>query len=284
MRVSVNVLHGNSNAQLLCRAFAQGITAAGDTAVMRTALESNMDSFDAALFWGFVTECQNIKKECEARGIPWFFMDNGYQLRSTHFKVTLNDRHPESYIMHRSMPDTRFKQWGVTIQPWKRDGKYILLAGSSRKASWSFGRSFEEYETWAADKIRDVTDVPIVYRPKPNSFREARQIRYTRLDMTTPFDQLLAGAWAVVNHHSNVGCDALLAGVPVFTRCGAALPLSAHDSLLYSINAPLYPDGREQWAYNLAYCQWSAAEMASGECWRHMRSLYEDQARPPITR
>lgn len=274
MRVSVNVLHGNSNAEALCRAFAKGISACGDTAVVRTARDHNMSGFDAALFWGFVTECQDLKAACEASGIPWVFMDNGYQLRHTHFKVTLNDRHPEAYIMKHSMPDDRFKRWDISIQAWRASlpSAPIILAGMSPKAAWSWGFAFEEWERTTVGKLQKNTMRPIIYRPKRNS-PGAKPIPGTTMDGRTPIHLLLRGAHAVVTHHSNVGCDALYAGVPVFTRFGAALPLAVHIDSLDLIGSPTFPEDRQQWAHNLAYCQWNAAEMASGACWTHMKGL-----------
>ena len=281
MRVSVNILKGNGNAMRLCDLMAQGIKASGDTAVARTANDHNMKGFDAALLWGFVTECQQIVAACKEANIPWVYMDNGYQLRSTHFKVAVNDRHPDAYLMKRDMPGDRYKKWGVEILPWRSNltpADPIVVAGMSPKAAWSFGLAFEEYERATVAELRKHTKRPIIYRPKISNSPNAAPIPGSTFDGKEPISSVMARAHCVVSHHSNVGCDALLAGVPVFTRRGAALSMGISDDELNHVEEPFYPVDREQWACNLAYCQWSSPEMVSGECWRHMKTVIEHGA------
>ena len=278
MRVSVSILKGNGGAWSMCTAMAKGIDASGDTAVVRDVMDYNMTGFDALVLWGFKIECQRLIGECRAAGKPWVFIDNGYQLRSTHFKVALNDRHPDAYLMKMNCPSTRFNKWGVTIKPYCEDsnfGEPIIVAGMSPKAAWSFEFAFEEYETDIIAKLRAVTKRPIIYRPKVSNSPNAKPIAGSELKGKDPVGTALVGAHCVVAHHSNVGCDAVLAGVPVFTRLGAARSMGWGDDQLDRLESPLTPPlhFREQWAYNLAYCQWSAPEMASGECWKYIKGL-----------
>jgi hypothetical protein len=79
----------------------------------------------------------------------------------------------------------------------------------------------------------------------------------------------LQGAHAVVTFNSNTGVDAVIAGVPIFTidRGSMAWEVSDHD--LSEIEKPNLYD-REQWAHNLAYTQWTMAEMAGGWAWSHL--------------
>ena len=277
MRVSVSILKGNGNAATMCGAMANGITACGDTAVVRDVLDYNMTGFDALVLWGFKIECQRLIGACRDAGKPWVFIDNGYQLRGTHFKVAVNDRHPDAYLMGMNCPSTRFDQWGRSIKLWQTQNRKptdpIIVAGMSSKAAWSFGFKFEEYETDIITKLRACTNRPIIYRPKLSNSPNAKPIAGSELKGKDPVDTALVGAHCVVAHHSNVGCDAVLAAVPVFTRVGAARPMGLGDDQLDCLETPFYPPNRAQWAYNLAYCQWSAPEMASGECWRYIKEL-----------
>lgn len=277
MRVSVNVLKGNSNADRLCKAFHKGIIRAGDHAVLRDARDSIMTDFDAALFWGFTTECQALVNACERKRIPWVFMDNGYWARDTHYKVTVNARHPTDYLMSTPMPGDRFSKLGVTIAPWADNGPDapIVIAGSSRKACWSFGLEFESFERQVAARLRAITKRPLIYRPKSNT-PDAMPIEGTIMaGRGADYERLIASAHCVIAHHSNAACDALIAGVPAFVRHGAAkhLALSADDNL-DRLEDLRRPNNRVEWASNLAYCQWSAAEMADGSAWKHMKSLF----------
>ena len=277
MRVSVNVLRGNPNAVATCEAMARGISACGDVAIKRHDTDWDMAGYDAAVLWGYVDSCQRVINECKQRGMPWVFIDNGYALRKTHFKVAVNDRHPTAYIAKLKTASDRFEQWGVEIQPWQHPSKPdapILLAGMSGKSAWSWGLEFEEWERATADKLRQHSNRPIVYRPKANSL-QAKPIPGTIMERDKGKNVNLGGVHCVVTHHSNIGCDAMLQGVPVFTRYGAALPLAASDSRLDLLECPIISFERDQWAANLAYCQWSKAEMASGACWRNIRWMLD---------
>jgi hypothetical protein len=279
MRVSINVLRGNANAQVLCKAFYSGIKACGDAAVMRTEADHDMSDFSAAVLWGFTSPCQKVVEACMARGIPWIFIDMGYLCRDKYFKVALNDRHPTDYIMRKPMPNDRFERLGVPIKPWKMDNTgHILLAGMSGKAAWSFGMDAELFERSMIAELQKHTSRPIVYRPKP-SWPNATPLKGATFNRFGSYEDVLNGAFCVVTHHSNVGCDALLAGIPVFTRLGAARPLALSHTDLELIETPHYPTEvqRTQWAANLAYCQWTAKEMASGECWQHFKGLMTPQ-------
>jgi len=272
MRVSVNILKHNGNALHTCRAFARGIELSGDEAVLRTERDHRMDDFDAAVLWGYVTPCQNIVKACRDKRIPFVFMDLGYFRRteSGYFKVTVNERHPTAYLMDTKLPFDRFERLKLNIRPWQRNGEHILLAGMSGKAAWSWKLEAESYEREAVRILKKYTKRCIIYRPKP-SWPDARPIKHANMIRGTALEQALENAHCVVAHHSNVACEALLAGVPVFCKYGAASLFNSGE--LSQVETPLYPDGREQWAANLAYSQWNLHEMASGECWRHLKSV-----------
>jgi len=81
--------------------------------------------------------------------------------------------------------------------------------------------------------------------------------------------QTFVGCHAVVTHHSNIAIDALVNGVPAFCWSGAATCMSLQD--LAQIEKPLRPPAREQWLANIAWCQWTVGEMASGAMWRQLK-------------
>lgn len=272
MRVSINILERNGNASKTALAMAKGIARCGDAAVVRNCREHQMLGFDAAVLWGYVTECQKIIQNCKNQGIPFVFIDLGYWRRdSGYFKIAVNDRHPTQYLMKQNLPDDRFKKLDLPIKPWCKVDGYILLAGMSGKAAWAWNiPGNETYEKHTATTLQRLTKRPIVYRPKPN-WNEAHAIPGTRFDKKTPVERALAQAHCVVTHHSNVGCDALLEGVPVFSKYGAASVLGPYN--LENVEKPYYPENREQWAANLCYSQWTIHEMMSGECWQHLKSV-----------
>jgi hypothetical protein len=187
--------------------------------------------------------------------------------------MAVNSRHPTDYFQRVKHGVERFACFSVKIKPWAEGSgkkRYIIVGGMSAKAARAEGFGPEEWERRIVDQLRSVTDREIVYRPKPN-WRDARPITGSRFARGEDGDigKYLDGCHAVVTHHSNVAVDALLAGVPSFCWDGAATPLSSQD--LSRIEDPVKPDGREQWAYDLAYTQWNVAEMREGAAWRYLR-------------
>ena len=82
----------------------------------------------------------------------------------------------------------------------------------------------------------------------------------------------------MVTFGSNACFDAVLQGIPsVVIGNGVAKPISSVS--IGAIESPyLAKDGeRAQWLHRLAYCQWSMAEMASGEAWPHIRRMINGQ-------
>jgi hypothetical protein len=122
-------------------------------------------------------------------------------------------------------------------------------------------------------RIRDVTDRPIIYRAKSLDiprWNAGMPPNVTVTQGTRPIADVLQDTWAVVTHHSNVAVDGLVMGVPAFTSEGVAATLALSD--VAKIERPYFPDDlREQWANDVAYCQWSLREMRSGIVWRHLQ-------------
>ena len=83
-----------------------------------------------------------------------------------------------------------------------------------------------------------------------------------------PLADVLHGAHCVVAHHSNVAVEAILAGIPAICPEGVASVMAGHK--LKQIEDPPMPSGRAQWAADIAYCQWSIAEMTAGLPWIHL--------------
>jgi hypothetical protein len=275
MRVSVNIIKTTFLSGRVCGAMAEGIEACGDKVDRRSDLEHRMKGYDAAVFWGYWEPCQLIERSCREAGIPFVYVDLAYWGREqNYYKAAVNARHPTTYLMLNPMPSDRWDALGVKIQPWRRSEgsvlRPIVVAGMSGKGAWSWGFQGGQYEKWAIGELRRFSERPIIYRPKPN-WAQAKPITDTAFDRTSPVGSLLNTAHCVVTHHSNVGSDAIVAGVPVFTRHGAAIHMGLPDNDLSRIEAPAYPDGREQWAANMAYTQWTLAEMSAGKCWGHLK-------------
>jgi len=274
-KVAAYVLGASGMAKRLVPLMAQGSTVLGDSVTTYADTHykpEHAKEYDTVIFWGYVETCQAIMKGFIAEGKAAVYLDLAYWERGTHYKVSVNDRHPTAYFQDVKHDSVRREMFKVFPKPYQKNERgHILIAGMSKKAAWAEGREpVESWELAAIAELKKHTDREIIYRPKP-SFAGAKPLEGSKFSdpKTSSLDSLLKGCYAVVAYHSNVATDGLVEGVPAFVCKGVAKPMALSD--LSQIDTPLYPDDREQWANNIAYCQWSEVEMKTGVCWAHLK-------------
>ena len=273
MKVVIYEQRSHIRSRVICDAMHQGIRKCGDF-VVRCYEDEYKDVGDEwAVFYGLDGNLKRILADYSAVGRA-VYVDLGYWGRLTggklagYHKIVLNGRHPNSYY-RRGYPADRFREQGIKIEPWRTSGKHIVLAGMGNKAAAVEGLATEAWERRMIELIRMVTNRPIVYRPKP-SWKEAMPIHGVDYSPpAVPIENVLKNAWAVVTHHSNVAVDAVLAGIPAFCWKGVGRDMSLQD--LAHLEKPWMPEGREQWAADIAYTQWSVPEIAQGLPWTHFK-------------
>lgn len=252
-----------------------GVQRFGDKAELKSSLTyKGIPEYDVIVFYGLAGGLDRLFTDYR-KTRKAVYVDLGYWGRRKrsrydgYHKLAVNARHPTDYFQTRPHSADRFKQHGVPIRPWRETGRHILVAGMSAKAAHAEGLSPHSWERATIQRLRQLTDRPIIYRPKPN-WIEAKPIPGSIFDKTTPLEAALHDCHAVVTHHSNVAVDALLAGVPCICPHGVASVLSGHR--LEDIEALRKAVGRGQWAADLAWTQWSVDEMKSGAAWRYLRN------------
>ncbi len=275
-RVACYAIKGHGKSELLVGAMARGAQHVGYQPIERNVTDHVEADCDVAVFWGFIEECQKIAADYTRLGKPWVYLDMGYWAReggnAGHFKVSVNARHPTKYFQRFAHSQDRARKFGVDrVRSYRSGGRPILLAGMSAKAAWAEGlEPVESFERRCVAALRNVTDRPIIYRPKP-SYKAAQPIEGT---IYSPPEQnlaaVLADSHAVVTHHSNVAIDGLVDGVPCFVWDGVATLMGSND--LREIETPRRPPNRLNFCADLAYCQWSVTEMHAGTVWRHLKS------------
>lgn len=274
--VGVFFAPGNHRSVTIAEAMAEGIERCGDHALIKSSNSyKGAPPTRTAIFYGLASGLGRVKDDYIRSGRKAVYCDLGYwsrRLRTRHdgfHKVAVNDRHPTRYMMKHKKGPERFERHSLTIEPWREEGRHILVAGMSGKAARAEGLRPNGWEEQTISRLKQLTKRPIIYRPKPNWHGAKRisgpQVKFER-DM--PLEEALKDCHAVVTHHSNVAVDALLAGVPAFSEMGAASLLSAGS--LVQIERPKMPRGREQWAWNLAWCQWNVQEMRDGLAYQYL--------------
>lgn len=277
IKVALLQISGHRRSRIICEAMHAGIKIVGDyVRIYPVSAYQKTDQFQVVVFYGLEGRLEHVLKAHPGGNRAAVYIDLGYWGRHAggrwtgYHKVSVNSRHPTSYFQAFEHPSDRLDKFGVIMQRWRTAGRYILLAGMGDKGAKAEGFRPEQWERQAIADIRKVTDRPILYRPKP-SWRDARPIEGTDFSpREIDISYALAHAYAVVTHHSNVGVDALVSGIPVFSWAGVASTLASQN--LSEIDSPRHPEGREQWARDIAYTQFSIAEMARGVPWRHLKN------------
>lgn len=262
-----------SRRSVLCAAaMSAGISKLGDHVELKNSRHYTTPEADVAVFYGLSKPMLNDYSRPPHRAV---FIDLGYWAREGQegsHKITVNSRHPTAYFQRKAHEPSRFSRLGLRIAPWRGSGRSIMVVGMSGKAANAQGFQPEEWERQTVAALRTITKRPIVYRPKPN-WKGSTQIEgaeHQQGDQQgTDVAQKLRDVFCVVTHHSNVAVDALLMGVPVLSIEGIASVLSTKS--LEKVDTPLRPEGREQWAYDAAYTQWTVSEMRTGSPWRHLK-------------
>ena len=248
-----NVYHtGHIYSDTICKAFAEGC---GGALVSPAPLLPG-----SVAMYGCLRGLLPTLKQAQAEGRTWWYMDNGY-FRPGHFhgyyRVTRNA------FQHDGTGKASSKRWerlGLNIAPWQKGGRRILVCPPSQKFGELLGFNAAAWLQAMLNTLKRHTDREIRVRAKKGN--------------ATPLDADLKDCHAVVAHSSNAAVLALLAGVPVF--CTA--PCAAHrmgGADVSKIEMPVYPEDREQWAWNLADHQFNLEEMRQGLCWEMLQEEIE---------
>ena len=184
------------------------------------------------------------------------------------------------------------------ISDWESPGHEILIMGqiefdSALISMYDSGyHSFNHWVESVIAQIRFYTDRPVRVRPHPRAARSFESIvagldrQYRNVHVSnnligrtavsggTGLYLDLARAWCVVTYTSNSAVEAICEGVPVFAMSpeSIAWPVAHHD--LADIEYLDYGIDTTDWFHRVAYTMWCAEEIAAGETWAHLKSVY----------
>lgn len=221
-----------------------------------TLYRGEVEDFEMVIVNGW----RNGKRVAEGYGavdIPVLVADFGYLKRVNtpeeytqgHWQVGLGGLNK---IPLFACPPDRFDALGLDIVEKGGDPNGHVLVCGQVGGDAAHGLSAHDLRQWLRERLEQYPDA--VFRPHP---RGGIAVPGYASDHR-PLAESLADARLVVTYNSNVGHDALLAGVPVVCGPGAAYEDLAGESLP-SIEV------RREYFHRVAYGQWTAEEMASGE-------------------
>lgn len=211
---------------------------------------------------------KKIIHKCWKKHRPFFYMDTGYfgnekTASNPHawkywHRIVKNDLQHGATIIPRS--DNRLKQFGIKFNPWKKEGRKILIAKPDDKPMRFYDLDGDTWLQQTVDSIKQYTDRPIV-------IRERNPIRATRVLEDTLINALNDDVFALVTFNSVAAIESVLHGIPAFTLAPthAASPVTSND--LSMIDNPFYPDHEllYAWACHLSYGQFHVNELSSGK-------------------
>jgi len=181
------------------------------------------------------------------------------------------------------------QEQNIEIKDWRTQGKYVLVilqrpGDSSLKNLIDQHKTYKGFVTHTLTQIKKYTDRPIRVRMHP--LRQAQQLEILKnfdveISTNTHGAGLLEGgdglyndlknAWAVVGFNSNALTESVCEGIPTFSMCSSSMAWQCSNKELSNIETPTLFD-REQWLYNLGYCQWREDEIEQGAPWFHLIS------------
>lgn len=212
--------------------------------------------------------------EQRRRHLDVVVLETGYLFRGAgpddYYAVGLNGLNGRADFRNAGSPGDRLDELvarrGLAVAPWRSDGSRIVVCG---QVPWDASVDHIDFRAWAEATVQELgtlTSMEIVFRPHP--LHRMPPIRGSSYSDRT-LDEDLADAFAVVTFNSNAGVDAAVRGVPVFAADPGSMALAVANRDLGRICDPERPD-RGQWLRNLAYAQWTPAEMRRGDTWRHL--------------
>jgi hypothetical protein len=268
MRVSIFDQYGALNSPSVFHAVRAGLDSLG---IKHNSMDS---SADVAVIWsqlwhGRMKHNQGVWQTFRNSNRPVIVVEVGMLRRGSTWKLGVNGTGNTAYYGQDLIPG-RAAQLRLEVRPWTNAGYNIVIAAQrSDSEQWAGQPPTVAWLTETAKNIRKYTDRPIVIRPHPRQrisdvpgcvIEQPRPIQgtYDNFD----YDRCLSTAWAVVNHNSGPGSQAILNGVPAFVHSSSlASPVGNAD--LSEINNPAKPD-RTAWLEQLAHTEWYTEEIASG--------------------
>ena len=195
--------------------------------------------------------------------LPFWFIDSGYtnfiESNKKWHRLVRNHLH---FNTHFDAPVDRLKLFKNFPQPWRHDGKAILIVEPGEFAAGIFHTDAKTWGQEVAAELRKYTDRPIEFRSKTN--------KKTRKSL---YQQLLTGDYyCTVSINSNSAIESIWAGVPAITLDKHVSNIVTRNSLS-QIN-DLYYGPLGNWLAWLSYCQFTHEELMDGTALRTIKEYY----------
>ena len=224
---------------------------------------------DISLIYGMRTKGLEIIKDNQNHDVKTIVVDLGYLNRAMksndyngYWQVSLNGL---NWIPDKA-DEVRFKSLGLDYpKEIKRKG-YVLLAEQTPFDS-SHGLDTHGIKAWMDNAVRLCEKYGLEYKKRHHPMNayidEADK-------PTTTIEEDLKGASCVYVHNSNVGNDAIMAGLPVVCDKDPLVKPTYYNEVSHDLREPKYPSDVKGYLNRLAYGQWTQEEIQNGKAFSYV--------------
>ena len=241
------------------------------------AQENSWDS-DAVIIWsvlwaGRMAANQAVWSHYRSLGRPVIIIDVGALYRGETWKIALNSITADGHYGHTENLDyNRPRKLGISLAlNFTRNPRIIVAAQHARSLQVTGLVSMEGWIIDQVERLRPVTDRPIVVRPHPRSALDLAGLVHLPPDViieqpvkivdTYDSYNLAFDCHAIVNHNSGPGIQAALAGTrPIVDSTSLAHPVSITHA---DIDRP-YDRDRDQWLVEICHTEYTVQEIQQG--------------------
>ena len=221
--------------------------------------------------WGCLRGTESVIDEAGQKEQDWYFFDHAYvmneskhmpnfKLKDRVYRVTKNAQLINEIDELSDDDYKRIEKYEehVQLEPWKKDGKYILVFEPS-----DFAKRWWEVPNWTEDTIqllKDNTDL---------------EIRIRKKNSLVSFESEVKGAKAVVSLQSAAAIQAHIWGIPGYcAEMSAAYPVShSLEMIKKGLDSIQYipDDTRQKWLNSILANQYTMTEIADGTCYNRLK-------------
>jgi hypothetical protein len=239
--------------------------------------ENSWDS-DAVIIWsvlwsGRMAANQAVWSHYRSLGRPVIIIDIGALYRGETWKIAVNSITANGYYGHTENLDwDRPRRLGISLAINLSRNPRIVIAAQHARSQQVVG--LVSMEGWVVDQVerlRAVTDRPIVVRPHPRSPLDSAGLVHLPKDVIIERPQKIVNTYdsynlafdchAIVNYNSGPGIQAALAGTrPIVDSTSLAHAVS----ITYAgIDRP-YDQDRDQWLVEICHTEYTVQEIHQG--------------------
>lgn len=204
-------------------------------------------------------------------------IERGFVKRDIYNSIGIGGLNGRADFKNESSPSDRWEKLQLNLKPHQHnDDGFILLSG---QVPWDASVQHINYYHWVTNifntLIKTYGKEKVLFSHHPFSLNKAYKpvnLPFFKSIKDKKIEDILPLCKYTIAFNSNVGVDSILAGVPTVSIDEGSMVyhISGHD-----IFKPIFPsqETRLQWAYNIAYSQWTNKEIMEGLPHKHLELI-----------